>query len=105
MRGLHDWYIEDAPSDVVVLNILTQDSGGAEAQVDDASRYRDRYDLTWTLLADAQGTWMAEWGALGGASQHSYAIVDPDGVILWRKADGGSTSVLEIETVLEENSD
>lgn len=105
MRSLHDWYETDAPDDVVVINVLTQDSSGQDAQVDDAARFRDRYGLTWHTLADPQGDWMAEWGALGGSSQHSYAIVDEQGVILWRKADGGGTSVLEIETVLEDTED
>jgi hypothetical protein len=101
VQSLHDWYETDAPDDVVVLNVLTQDASGQDAQVDDADRYRERYGLSWHTLADPQGAWMAEWGAFGGSSQHSYAIVDGDGVILWRKADGGSTSVLEIETVLD----
>jgi peroxiredoxin len=85
----------------VVLNILTQDASGDDAQEDDAARFRDRYDLTWHVLADPDGAWMAEWGANGGSSQHSYAVVDGDGVITWRRADGGGTTVTEVNAAVE----
>ena len=85
----------------MVLNVLTQDASGRDAQEDDAERYRERYDLSWHVLADPDGGWMAEWGANGGTSQHSYAVIDGDGVITWRLANGSSTNVSEVEAAVE----
>jgi len=83
-----------------VLNVLTQDNTGLPAEPDDAARFRDRYGLTWPVLGDPDGTWMAEWGAHDGTSQHSYALVDGDGVITWRVADGRATSVDEVSAAV-----
>lgn len=88
-----------------MLNILTQDAGGEDAQVDDAARFRGRYGLTWHVLADERGDWMAAWGANGGTSQHSYAVVDARGVLTWRKADGGATTVTEVESAVADAAD
>lgn len=85
----------------MVLNVLTQDRSGQPAQTDDADRYRTTYGLSWVVLGDHEGTWLAEWGALDGTSQHSYALVEANGVISWRVADGRSTSAGEVEAAVE----
>lgn len=84
----------------MIFNVLTQDRSGAPADADDANRFRSDYDLSWHVLGDPEGAWMAEWGAHDGTSQHSYALVEANGVISWRVADGRATSVSEVEAAV-----
>ncbi len=80
--------------------MLTQDRSGAPAEVDDANRFRNEHDLSWFVLGDPEGSWLAEWGSNDGTSQHSYALVEASGVISWRVADGRATSVGEVEAAV-----
>ena len=90
---------------MAMLPILVQDSTGDTAQADDAARVEERLEISVTVLADHEGEWLSTWGAANGTSAHSYALVDADGRLLWRRADGGSTSVAEIEAVIESELD
>lgn len=84
-----------------MLPILVQDSTGDTAQADDAARLEERLDISVAVMADHEGVWLSTWGAANGTSAHSYALLGEDGRLLWRRSDGGSTSVAEIEAVIE----
>lgn len=90
-----------APAELGALLVVTQDSSGANAGAESAARVTEELDLTWTVLGDQEGAWLDTWGASGnGAPQHSYALIDENGRLLWRRADGGKTSVEEVQAAL-----
>ena len=87
------------------LPILAQDSTGETAQADDAARVEERLGISVPMLADFEGEWLSTWGASNGTSAHSYALMDSDGRLLWKRSDGGSTSIEEIEAVIASELD
>lgn len=105
MQAAHDWYLSEAPADLVLLPILAQDSSGDTPEADDAGRVDSRLAITVPVMADHQGEWLRTWGAANGTSAHSYALLDADGRLLWHRDDGGSTSVDEIRAVIASELD
>ena len=90
-----------APADLGAILVVTQDSSGANAGAESAARVTEEMGLTFTVLGDHEGAWLDTWGASGnGAPQHSYALVDEDGRLQWRRADGDKTSVEEVQAAL-----
>ena len=75
--------------------MLTHNSRGGATTAEDVKRWSTNLDLDIVVLADPEGAWLAEWGAQNG-SQHTYAIIGTDGLVSWRKDDGGSASVKQI---------
>jgi hypothetical protein len=58
--------------------------------------------LTWTVLGDQDGAWVAAWGSSDDAlPQHSYTLLDASGRLLWRRADGSKTGVDEVDALME----
>ena len=98
VQGLHDdWYITDVPDDVEVLVVLVEDSSSNPADEEDAADFVAYTGVTFPVLGDAEGAWIADWGGgANGNSQHSYTIIASDGTIGWRKDSGSSASVAEI---------
>jgi len=90
---------------MVFMPILVQDSTGATAQAEAAARVDDRLDLSVPILADHEGVWLSTWGAANGTSAHSYALLDATGRLLWRRHDGGSSSVDEMQAVVASELD
>jgi peroxiredoxin len=86
-----------APDDLIIWNVLLQDTTGQPASVDAAAGWSERFDLPFPVLADTGGAWMAAWGGAGGSSQHSTTLVDRDGHVFFRRADGRATTVSELD--------
>ncbi|MFT4623171.1 MAG: hypothetical protein ACI8PZ_001827 [Myxococcota bacterium] len=102
VQGLHDWYASDADSDVVVLNVVALDSDGRYSDADTAAEWAEVLDLSWVVLADPEGEWLAKWGGNDGKSQHSYTVLDADGVLTWKEHSGSSESVDAIIDAIED---
>lgn len=100
VQAAHDWYLAEAPADLLLMPILAQDSSGDIPDADDVARADARLGISVPVMGDHQGEWLLTWGASNGASAHSYALLDADGRLLWRRYDGGSTSVDEIRAVI-----
>ena len=82
--------------------VVTQDSVGLPADAESAARVTEEMGLTWTVLGDHDGTWVATWGSEDdGMPQHSYTLVDARGRLLWRRADGSKTSVDEVQALMD----
>lgn len=103
MQGLDDWYETEAPSDVVVLDVVVEDEDGNAADVSDAERWRDAYGLSFTVLADAQGDWVDTWGNASSSyfNQHSNTIIDSTGRVAWHEEGWNPRRVDEIAEALE----
>jgi hypothetical protein len=85
-----------------VVLVITQDSTGLNAGAESAARVTEDMGLTWTVLGDHEGTWVATWGSSDdGLPQHSYTLLDESGRLLWRRADGSKTSVDEVAALTE----
>ncbi len=81
--------------------MVSQDATGLNADAESAARVTDELGLTWTVLGDYEAAWIAAWGADDdNVPQHSYTLVDAEGRLLWRLADGAKTSVEEVESVV-----
>lgn len=102
VQGLHDQYYTSAPDDVEILAILTEDSQANPADAADCEDFIGFTGVTFPVLGDADGEWLAEWGGAGGTSQHSYTILNTDGTIAWRLADGSSASVAQLTAMMDE---
>lgn len=96
VQGLQPWYETEAADDHVILNVHVQTSDGSMTTEADAEEWRDRYGLTFTVLADPAGWWAENWGAAGRGSQHSYVVIDSSYRISWRLGDGSSVSAEEV---------
>ena len=75
-----------------MIDVLTQTNTGW-ATPEDAAWWEDYNNVSFPVLADEQGQWMAVWGANGGQSQHAYTVVDSKGRVHWRRADGSGGDV------------
>ncbi|MFT5685975.1 MAG: hypothetical protein ACI8RZ_006930 [Myxococcota bacterium] len=102
VKGLHSEYYTDAPDDVEIITVLTEDTQANPADADDCADFIDFTGVTFPVLGDAEGDWLSTWGAAGGTSQHSYTILNTDGTIAWRLDDGSSSSVSELSAMMEE---
>jgi len=70
-----------------------QNETGANASVSDAQRWADQRGIVgWDVLADGEEGWVDPWGIpnAGLFVQHSYTVVDGEGLVVWR--DEGNTS-------------
>jgi hypothetical protein len=76
----------------MILNVLSL-LPYEDATASDARAWEDGNGLSFPVLADTDGSWVRDWGAMGGISQHSYTVVDSEGKVSWRKDDGNSTSL------------
>ena len=103
VESLHnDWYVSDAPDDVEVLTVLTEDTAGNPADSEDCGDLSDYIGATFPILGDEERQWLMSWGGADGTSQHSYTIVASDGTVAWRLASGANTSVNELTAALED---
>ncbi|MFT4978879.1 MAG: hypothetical protein ACI8S6_004789 [Myxococcota bacterium] len=93
VQGLNDWYTDEAP-DMLVYNVLTQDTGGQPADQETAADWHEGLGLSFDVLADAEGEWVFYWGGAQGTSQHSYTVIGSDGLISWR-VDSGRAAELD----------
>ena len=66
-----------------------------------AASWQEGLGLTWVVLADVDGEWMAKWGGAGGQSQHSYTVLDAEGQVSWKQHDGSSEDVDVIIDAIE----
>ncbi len=101
VQGLHDEYYTSAPDDVEVLTVLTQDAQANDADAADAADFVGFTGVTFPVLGDADGEWLATWGGADGTSQHSYTILNTNGTIAWRQDDGTSSSVAMLSAMME----
>lgn len=86
-----------------MLDVQVEDSNFGPAQVVDAAAWRDRNNLTFPVLADSEEAWVSVWGDPRGGNftQHSYTLLDPDGIVVWRRL--GSTRANVLIQALEDN--
>ena len=91
MQALADWKRDNTPDDIVIINVLTETDWG-NATPSDAANWEEYNDLNFPVLADSDGTWKQECGANGGQSQHAYTVIDSEGRVYWRQANGSSGS-------------
>lgn len=72
---------------MAVLNVLAENTFFDAAQTEDAAAWRRRWRLTFPVLADEERAWVAVWGDADGGmyDQHSYTLLDADGIVLWRR--------------------
>lgn len=78
---------------MAVIDVLVENGGFQNASVMDAAAWRDRYELQYPVLADVNRDWARVWGNRGSPQydQHSYTIVDPQGIVVWRR-EGATTA-------------
>lgn len=84
----------------MLLNVLVENGAFQPATPADAASWRDRFSLPFPVVADTEGTWAAVWGNVGDRAyrQHSYTLVDADGIVLWRRLEHQTFD----DTVLDE---
>ena len=82
--------------------MLTQQNSGAPADEATAADWHEGLGLSFDVLADAEGEWQFYWGGAMGTSQHSYTVVDSDGLIHWRVDDGRSAPLEDIIAAAED---
>jgi hypothetical protein len=92
VQGLADWKRSNKPDDIVFIDVLTETDWG-NATPNDAAQWEDYNDINFPVLADEDGSWKQLWGANGGQSQHSYTVIDSEGQVYWRLANGSGGSV------------
>jgi peroxiredoxin len=94
VQGLQTWF-ETAPDDVVVLDVVVENSDGEPASVADAQLWRDSLEIDFTVLADSDEQWVDAWGNGGSRRfvQHSYTVVGTDGRVAWHDEGHSSGSV------------
>ena len=91
---MSDWYSTEAPENLLIYNVLTQQVSGAPADQDSAADWHESLALSFDVLADVEGEWQFYWGGSMGTSQHSYTVVDSTGRVFWR-VDNGQQAPLE----------
>lgn len=84
---------------MVLLNVVVEDASHQPAQVSDALLWREQFDLLWPVLADTEEAWVNAWGNANGGTfiQHSYTVLDGDGVVRWRS--DGYTAATEVDII------
>ena len=85
---IQEWYQNGAEPDQEAISILIEDSTGDIAGVEDAAAWRDRFELTFPVLADVDRQWRSSYSIEGDLPQRTYLVVDSSGVIAWLQADG-----------------
>ena len=85
---MQEWYTHAAAPDQLVISALIEDSTGATATIETAAQWRERYSLTFPVLADVDGQWRSAYSIEGDAPQRTYVVVDSSGVITFLQADG-----------------
>ena len=93
VEGLNSWYIADAPENAVILNVVVEDNQSDPASAEVAAEWRDVLGLTFPVLADPDAYWQATWSGNPGRANHSYTVLDAEGRITYRQADGSAGSV------------
>ena len=86
---------------MVVINVVTHDFNHQIATEETAKSWQDALGLSWIVLADVDGEWMAKWGGDDGSSQHSYTVLDAEGRVSWKRHDGLSEDVSVIIDAIE----
>ena len=81
---------------MIVYNVLTQQYDSSTTTADTAQSWRDSLELSFDVLADPDGEWQFYWGGAAGTSQHSYTVVDSDGLVYWRVDDGRAAPLNDI---------
>lgn len=99
MQGLQDMYETYADQGFVVISVVVQDLSGDTPTPDDAALWQDELGLTFVVLADINGEFFPTWDPEGVLPVT--AVVDPEGVVLWRKAGGSDAELGEIEATVE----
>ncbi len=84
-----------------MLNVITFDLDGQIATEETAASWQDELGLSWLVVADVAGEWMAKWGGDNGRSQHSYTVLDAEGRVSWKRHDGSSEDVSVIIDAIE----
>lgn len=98
VQGLHnDWYIDSAPEDLTVLNVMIENTQGNLTDSADAMDFKSSLGFEWEVLADPEGAWVSDWGMV----QHSYTVLNSDGTVAWRRVDGGSPKAADIAEAIE----
>lgn len=95
MQGLQEMYETYADQSFMVVNVLVQDLSGDTPAPADAALWQDELDLTFVVLADVDGEFFPVWDPEGVLPVT--AVVDPEGVVLWRSAGGSDAELAEIE--------
>lgn len=79
-----------------MLTVLVDDAGGNLPDASDVAKLEDDLDLVILAWGDEHHDWLFEWGGKGGTSQHSYTVLDGDGIVVWRADDGSGGNMSEI---------
>lgn len=98
MQGLQDLYETYADEGFVVISVVVQDLSGDLPTPDDAALWQDELDLSFVVLADVDGTFFPVWDPEGVLPVT--AIIDPEGVVRWRRAGGSEAELEEIEATV-----
>ena len=87
----------------MVLNVLVEDRSFQPADVADAESWHRQLDLQFQVLADTERAWANVWGDPDGGSfiQHSYTLVDADGIVLWREVENRRAGPV-LERIIEQ---
>ena len=85
------------------VNVLWEDLSGNPPDSADAEAWADQFGLTYTVLADTEGTWYDTWVVPTGA-QFTTVVIDRDGTIVWKKigetASADDEALAEVEALL-----
>lgn len=103
VRGLDDWYA-GTDKDLTVLDVLVENAAFAPASVADAAAWRAVNDLGFPVLADSEEAWVDVWGNTHSDryAQHSYTLLDPDGLVMWRLEENETFDNAVLDLVLIE---
>jgi hypothetical protein len=108
VQGLLDW--SDATDiELTFVDVVVQNETGANASVEDAQRWADdqgitpqRGSVSWDVLGNGEEGWVNPWGVPSANlfNQHSYTLVDAEGVVVWRD-EGNSSGGDQADVVIE----
>jgi len=96
VQGVNGWYTSSAPDDLIGITVVVEDRSGQPPDAETLANMASDYELELEVWGDIDRSWLETWGGYDGTSQHSYTLVDEDGIIVWRRDDGTGGNMSEI---------
>lgn len=81
--------------------MLVDDASGSPPDASDVAKLEEDLGLAILAWGDLEHDWLREWGGKGGTSQHSYTVLDADGLVVWRADDGSGGNMKEITDAVD----
>jgi len=81
----------------VPISVVGQDARGGTPDADDALEFAEELELSFPVLADAEGEFWPVWNP--DSVLPMATILDADGVVIWSEA-GGSSGIEEMAEIV-----